>query len=79
MHHCVGENFDFRVIVGVAADQGRNHFGEVQHPERQAEIIQIYRLDQTTECCGIFIVDIEDQHMRMGMFCKQPLQNAGHC
>jgi hypothetical protein len=32
--------------MGIAADQRRRHFHEIEHPERQVEIVRADRLDQ---------------------------------
>ena len=77
LHHRVGQDFDFRVVMGVAADQRRHHFGEVQHPERQAEIVEIDWLDQTAKGGGIFVVHVQDHDMGMGVIGQETLQDAG--
>ena len=77
MDHAVAQDFHFGFVIAVALHQGGAHFGEVQHPERQAEIVQVDGFHQTAERGGILVVDVQDHHMGVIMLAQQPLQDAG--
>ena len=73
----LGENFDFLVDAGPAAEEGVDRFLEIEQPERQPQIARCEHLRLFAEAAAVFVVRIDQEDAQVGAGIENLLQDDG--